>query len=181
MTEEQDILMCLELAFTDKNGNNIYAFKNVAEIPFKRFMSAKVQEHFITMGIDKSILEKIVSAGIRYSQQTITDIEEFKSEINLLFQNIKLRIGYVCSEDLYLRLAACYYVIEGEPLEAFDNNWFEKKRIMCEEDPALKGFFLQTAFRLTTDLPNISENIMQTSLQYAMEREKQIPPSKLMI
>lgn len=178
--EEKEIPVCLELAYTDKNGNNIYAFKNVAEIPYKRFVSAKVQEHFISMGIDKVILDKIVNAGIRYSQQTVTDIEEFKSEINLLFQNIKLRIGYVCSEDIYLRLASCYYVIDGEPLEEFNNNWYEKKLIMCQEDPALKGFFLQTAFRLTTDLPDISETTIASSLAYAQQREMQIPPSKLL-
>lgn len=176
--DEKEIPVCLEPAYTDKNGNNIYAFKNVAEIPYKRFVSAKVQEHFISMGLDKVVLDKIVSAGIKLSQQTVTDIEEFKSEINLLFQNIKLRIGYVCSEDIYLRLASCYYVLLDEPLTHFDNNWYEKKLIMCEQDPDLKGFFLQTAFKLTTDLQDISETTIATYLQYAAERERQIPVPK---
>jgi len=51
---------------------------------------------------------------------------------------------------------------------------------MCQADVDLKGFFLQTAFRLTTNLQDISEITIANSLQYAMERERQIPPSKLM-
>ena len=178
MQDDQEIPICLQLAYTDKNGNKFYSFKNIGEIPYKRLVSAKVQEHFISMGIDSDMLTKIAKAGIHASQQTITDIEEYKSEMNLLFQNILLRVGYVCSEDLYMRLASCYFLLEGETITEFTAAWFEKKLLMCHDDVDLKGFFLQTAFKLTTNLQDISEQTIANSLEWAKEREKQIPPLK---
>lgn len=177
--QEQEIPICLELAYTDKNGNKFYKFRT-GEMPYKRFISAKVQEHFISMGIDKDILSKIVDAGIRMTQQTVTDIEEFKSELNILWQNIKMRVSFVCSEDIYMRLASCYYVLLDEPLDSFTNAWHEKKLVMCYEDEGLRSFFLQTAFNLTTNLELTSEITIQNLLDYAKMREDQIPVSKLL-
>lgn len=165
----------LKEVFTDSTGTVWYEFHNDGLMCYKRFMSAQIAERFLRHGFTDEFLDKVIEAGIASAYDVKRPEAQVRQEQAAMWQNLKMRKGYVSGEDQYLRLAAVYFVLENEPLEECHESWTMKKIQKWEQDQAAKDFFLQRALAKTHNLPDISIEDMQVLLTIARERQANIP------
>lgn len=165
----------LKEVYTDAAGRTWYEFHNDGMMDYKRFMSAQLAERFLRHGLTQSFMEKLVETGVTIAHDKKRTEQQVRQDQAALWQNLHMRLGYVSSEDQYLRLAAVYFVLPDEPLDQCHESWTQKKIVMWEQDQAAKDFFLQRAITRTHDLPDISIPDMQQLLTIAQERSANIP------
>jgi len=163
-----------KLCYTDAQGNNYYEFIDDFHMPYKRFVTAQLQERYVRFGLTHGVLDTMAKACERMAMDAASKPEQLRKFIMTLGLNIEQRLGYMAGEDAYMQLAGVFYLIEGEPLDP-EQGWFQKKKDIWHNDPAAKDFFLHGAFVKSSGLAETSIQDMKTFFQVAAERENIIP------
>jgi len=163
-----------KLCYTDASGNKYYEFIDDFQMPYKRFVTAQLQDRYVRFGLTVGVLETMHKACERMALDASVKPEQLRKFIMTLGLNIEQRLGYMAGEDAYMQLAGVFYLIEGEPLEP-EQGWFQKKKDIWHNDPEAKDFFLLGAFRKSSGLAQTSIEDMKTFFQVAEQREAIIP------
>lgn len=165
----------LSEVYTDKTGNVWYQFANDAQMTYKRFMSAQIAERFMRMGLTDAFLKRIIDTGLELCFDKSRNEQQLRQDMSVIFQNIKMRHGYVASEEQYLRMAAVFFLLPDEPVDDVYESYTQRKIEIWSKDRECKDFFLHRAFVRMNNLPSISIEDMQELLTIAAEREMNIP------
>lgn len=165
----------LKESYVDKAGTVWYEFTHDGLMCWKRFMSAQLAERFLRHGLTDTFLDKIIETGTAIAFDQARTPAQLREDMVAIFSNLKMRKGYVSSEDQYLRLASVYFMLPDEPIDECYDSWTEKKIQMWNADSEAKDFFLQKAIIKTHALPDISIADIRTLLTVAKERAANIP------
>lgn len=165
----------LTLAYTDKNKNKWYTFTPEAVLPWRRFMTGNIADFFLKKGLPDTFLRKVISLGKDTCMDTKKSEKQRLQDNYDIWRNLEMRLGYVCGEEQYLRLAAVYYLLPDEPIDVVHEAFTQRKIELWAQDEAAKDFFLQWAFSRTMGLADISLKDIRNYLSIAKEREMNIP------
>lgn len=165
----------LEVIYTGADGTKYYHFPNLADIPMKRFHSAQVEEKYLTFGFTKAYGDKIIALGKSLAFDGSRSDKQKIQDMYQVFLNMEQRLGYISSEEHYLRLAAIYYLIDDEPEGEVVEAFTMKKIKLWSEDPAAKDFFIQRVFQAIAGSANIALEQIKSYLEIAEARQQTIP------
>lgn len=161
----------LNHVYTAKDGTKWFEYKNPLTIPARRAISAEVATRFAEMNMNKTQLKTLID-GMKRHANNGNIVELF----NILAE-MEFRLEYIGEEKTLLELATCYFVIDGENENDFNDVWKNRKMEMMENDGELKDFFLQRAFVITTKYSELSETDIHDYLKTngpANERFKRV-------
>lgn len=161
----------LNHVYTANDGTKWFEYKNPLTIPARRAISAEVATRFAEMNMNKQHLETLID-GMKKHANNGNIVELF----NILAE-MEFRLEYIGEEKTLLELASCYFVIDGENENDFNDVWKLRKMEMFENDGQLKDFFLHRAFVLTTKYSELSETDIHDYLKMngpANERFKRV-------
>jgi hypothetical protein len=161
----------LNHVYTAKDGTKWFEYKNPLTIPARRAISAEVATRFAEMNMNKDQLKTLIE-GMKKHANNGNIVELF----NILAE-MEFRMEYIGEEKTLLELASCYFIIDGENENDFNDVWKSRKTEMMENDGDLKDFFLQRAFVITTKYSELSETDIHDYLKTngpANERFKRV-------
>lgn len=164
-----------QVVYKDKSKQEYYGITQGANYPWKRFATANIHDFFIKKGLPDTFLKKIIELGKQIALDTKRNEKKLREDVFAIFQNLEMRLGYVCGEEQYLRLAAAYFLLPDEPVAEVYESFTQRKMQLWEADQKAKDFFLQWAFERTMGLVDISLEDIQNYLRIAQEREMTIP------
>lgn len=150
--------------------HKFYLALNADEILHTRYMVAEVQELYIACGISQGWLTMMSQLMI----DTALDAKDFKAlreDMIAIGQNIKARIGFIASPEMYEELACVMFLMDDEPPELIED-WQIKKKEVWKND---RDFFLCAAFKRLHLSEHISTTDIIAVLQAAKERIAQLP------
>lgn len=159
------------------NGNEykFWLIDKADEMLHSRYMIAEIQELYIRTGVSEDFLKEIAEmlCDIATSNK---DLKAIKNDIFTIGQNLKGRVGMIAERTMYEEMACVYYLMDDEPME-YIKSWQERKKEVWEASGE-RDFFIEGAFRLINDLPNISIKDIFHVLQGVSERLEQLPMLK---
>ena len=145
--------------YESKGGVRWFKYDNNLQLPAKRAIAAEVATRFAEMNLTKTILKNVIQEMKKHANSG--DIVSLFALIN----EVQFRLDYIGEEETLLELAACYFCIEGEDQEDFQESFRKKKIDILKDDSEAKGFFLQKAFELTMKFSDMSGTIIQDYLK----------------
>lgn len=145
--------------FTDRFGNNYYAYKDVRKMPYSRAIHAASCVRFAEMNLTYETLKKLVSIMLQAQRDGKDDL------VSMYLHEIDNRLEYAGEEVTLLNLAASYFVIEGENPKDLDTFYLDKKIELWKKDSIAKSFFLQRAYELTSNYGSMSVSNIQDYLR----------------
>lgn len=158
-----------EVVFTSLKGTKIFCLKDITQISARRGVSAEKAKRFAAMCLTESELKHLVDLAISGINSRTPDLTQAIS----ILKEIQFRVNMICEENSLLELAYIYLMIDGEDIENPTEEFIKKKAELVEEEPELKGFFLQKALQLVgtlstkpgTDLLNYLEETRSLMLK----------------
>ena len=147
------------------DGIKFYTFSNPIQIPARRALAAEAATKQAEMNVTSEDLNAFITEAVSYGN---------KGEISKIFyllERLKERLDWACEYETLMKLATCYFLIEGEPIQSVSNEFTKRKRALIQSSPEAEGFFLAAAYKLTTEYSDFSETDI---LQYlAMKSTKE--------
>jgi hypothetical protein len=150
--------------------HKFYEITQADEILHTRYMAAEVQELYIRSGISQDFLEGISQLLIDRALDA-SDLKKFREEAIAIGQNLKGRLGFIASLQMYEELACVFFMMDNEPAEYLPE-WQEKKKEVWRND---KDFFLFEAFKRINPSETISMSDIIAVFQAVEERVKMLP------
>ena len=143
-----DYKKLIEKVFTI-NGDDFYAFKNLADMPVNRYLQiGSFQEEASFKLTTKLLFELLEHIEKSLNEGKITRAIEILSEI-------KLRLSLKLEPDILYRLASCVYFYKDEDLSNYDYDLGDKKIELFKKEN-VDNFFLNEPLSSLAPLRNIS-------------------------
>lgn len=152
------------------DGHKFYLINAADEILHTRYMVAEVQELYIRSGISQEFLQGICELMIDRALE-VKDIKQLKEEVIAIGQNLKSRLGFIASMQMYEEMACVYTMMDDEPAEYLPEWQAKKKEIWKKE----RDFFLFTAFNRINVSQSTSMKDITAVFQAVSERLAQLP------
>jgi hypothetical protein len=150
--------------------HKFYLISKADEILHSRYMVAEVQELYIRAGLSQDFLLAISQILIDRALEA-KDFNKFREDVITIGQNVKGRIGFMASKEMYEELACVYVMMDDEPAEYLPE-WQEKKKEVWKDE---KDFFLYAVWKQINGSQNISIKDILAVFQAAEERIAQLP------
>lgn len=155
----------VELVYTDKLGNNWYAFKDPMRMPGDRALAALVASR-------RSDLNYTVEDEREWLKavRTAANLGEFM-DVGYYLRVKEDRATWACEEATLLDVAKSYFLVNDEPQGQFREAWQRKKAEAWAADEDCRAFFLREAYWLTRGFSELS---LADIPAYLEERKKRI-------
>jgi hypothetical protein len=133
--------------YTDKEGNEWFAFDDLTSIPYTRNFAATKISSLYALGLSKDDL-----AGFISKQKAIlksNDQEKYEKAFALLLDFEGKANNATDAVKQMSSLVCVYFTLNDEPIDSFENNLQIKKMSLVEADIEMHAFFLNMLIDLT--------------------------------
>lgn len=154
-----------ELIYIDKNNNKWYSLTNYLNVDMQRFVNIQIAERFLQMNITKEHLLELAFA-------MKNNFDESKwADLGALIGELIARTKFEAERVTYIQYMSLVFLVNDETTH-FNNDLYNKKIKMIEEDEDLQRFFLnelQSRFNLFTTNSNKIYDYFQKTDQMKMK------------
>lgn len=126
-----------ELIYVDKFGNKWYTFKDIAMITMDRFLELQKAERYFKLKIDEHNAKRLIDVCLKYAKES-----EFQKVIAYLSE-MRARLDFKAERKVYLDYCSIVYLINDEPLDHYEHDYFQTKTKLLEENSDIQNFFLR--------------------------------------
>jgi len=159
-TEQDKDFPLVELPIT-VGGKKFYSFANPIQLPTRRALAAEAATKQAEMNVTSEELLQFCD------EMTVYGNKGEISKVFYLLERLRERMDWACEYETLMKLAMCYFLVEGEPVQSVKNEFTKMKRELIQADPAAEGFFLTAAYKLTVEYSDFSETDI---LQYLAQK-----------
>lgn len=140
----------LSIAITDRAGNNYYTYSELSKMPQARAIAIEQAILAIEYGVSKQLItEKLETiktkfANFYFKQPRPELLVQFQKETMDIISDLQWRMDRIAPEDMMLQAALYFLLIDGENPYIVDTDANQRKWDICQADPEMKAFFLDT-------------------------------------
>ncbi len=150
----------VKVAYTSAKGTNIYCLTDPLNISAQRGISAEKAKRFA----DMNLTEKEMKALIKEYKRSINIDQDFV-RANSIVQEMEYRLDFICEENSIFDLAALYFFVEGEDVDAPNDTFNAQKKEIYKAEHDVRAFFLRNGLNLTNKSSELRDEDLLTYLE----------------